>query len=348
MSLNAQGRRISQRGENGYILLTLLLVITLMIIFAAAIVPSITFEIKRDREEEMIHRGVQYSRAIRAYYKKFGRYPTRIEELESSNNLRFLRKRYKDPITGQDFKLLHFGEAGLAMGAGIPGATPIAAAAGGLNGPGGLNGQGGLGQTSAFGGNSGFGNSTFGSGNGFGANANASFGQNQQATNAAATGTDGSQSTAAPGAANAEGPAVVEGNSSPADRSSPNQQVQTFGGGPIVGVASLSKKETIREFNHKKKYNEWQFIYDPSMDRGFLITTPYQPQMIAFGMQGLQNSNGSQNLNGQNGAGQPGNGFGSSTFGNSPGGMMQNNPNPMVPSGYGTPNPPNNPPNNQQ
>jgi len=36
---------------------------------------------------------------------------------------------------------------------------------------------------------------------------------------------------------------------------------QVFGGGPIVGVASLSKDNTIREFNHKKKYNEWQFVY---------------------------------------------------------------------------------------
>ena len=30
-----------------------------------------------------------------------------------------------------------------------------------------------------------------------------------------------------------------------------------FVGGPIVGVASLCKDNTIREFNHKKKYKEW-------------------------------------------------------------------------------------------
>ena len=71
----------SRRSEHGYILLTLLLIIALMIIGAAVILPSITFEIKRDREEEMIHRGVQYSRAIRAYYKKFGRYPAKLEDL---------------------------------------------------------------------------------------------------------------------------------------------------------------------------------------------------------------------------------------------------------------------------
>src|ERR1700676_5305265 len=121
-------RRRRARAEEGWVMLTLLLAMALLVIFAAAIVPSITFNIKRDREQEMIHRGVQYTRAIRAYYKKFGRYPTKLEDLESTNNMRFLRKRYKDPITGQDFKLLHFGEVRLGfgggIGGGINGATP--------------------------------------------------------------------------------------------------------------------------------------------------------------------------------------------------------------------------------
>ena len=77
------------RRDGGYIMLTLLLAMALLVIFAAVIVPSITFEIKRDREEEMIHRGVQYSRAIRAYYKKFGRYPTKIEDLENTKTCAF-------------------------------------------------------------------------------------------------------------------------------------------------------------------------------------------------------------------------------------------------------------------
>ena len=111
--------------ESGYVLLTLLLVVALLIVAMAAIVPSLAFQIRRDREEELIHRGVQYSRAIRAYFKKFGRYPTRLEDLESANNLRFLRKRYKDPINGQDFKLLHFGEVKM-FGSPIAGASAIA------------------------------------------------------------------------------------------------------------------------------------------------------------------------------------------------------------------------------
>ena len=44
-------------GRKFTFMLTLLLMIALMTIFAAAILPEITFEIKRDREEEMIHRG---------------------------------------------------------------------------------------------------------------------------------------------------------------------------------------------------------------------------------------------------------------------------------------------------
>src|SRR6476620_9876961 len=125
MKVQFQAR--NRHKEQGYILLTLLLAVTLLIIGMAIVLPEITFQVKRDREEEMIHRGVQYSRAIRRYVKKFGRYPTRIEDLENTNNIRFLRRRYKDPITGKDFKLLHVGEVQMMPGSGLAGATPVSA-----------------------------------------------------------------------------------------------------------------------------------------------------------------------------------------------------------------------------
>src|SRR5690348_12784405 len=93
----------NRRQDEGYILLTLMLMCAMVIIALAAVGPQLTHQIKRDREEEMIHRGVQYSRAIRKFYKKTGRYPVRLEELENTNNLRFIRKKYKDPITGEEF-----------------------------------------------------------------------------------------------------------------------------------------------------------------------------------------------------------------------------------------------------
>ena len=223
-------------------------------IVAATMVTSFKFDMQRDREEEMIHRGVQYSRAIRAYYKKFGRYPATIENLENTNQMRFLRRRYKDPLTGKDFKVLHFGEvkmglAGVAgMGPGvIPGANPI-----GPNGPSTQN----------------------------GAPSSSAPAQTPQKTDSSQT-TDSTTDSQ-----------TVSSSSSgtDSDQTSSDQPVRTFGGMPIVGVASTSKATTIREFDKKKKYNEWSFVYDPSLDRGLLITTPYQPQLQMFG-------NGPQNVN---------------------------------------------------
>lgn len=254
MSFRSQTRRTHRNGEQGYVLLTMLLMIAVMGIMAATLVTSIKFDIKRDREEEMIHRGVQYSRAIRAYYKKFGRYPATIENLENTNQMRFLRKRYKDPLNGKDFKLLHFGEAkmglaGMVGGGMIPGASTI-----GANGTLTPNSNSGFGNSSSFGTSNSFGQTTM-----------------QKSDSSQAGDTSASQSVA-PG-----------GKTDASDQGSSEQPVQTFGGLPIVGVASLSKDPTIREFDKKKKYNEWQFVYDPSMDRGILITTPYQPQLQMFG-----------------------------------------------------------------
>src|SRR5437588_2677656 len=151
-TLHFRRQAVGRPNQHGYILLTLLLMMVALVIAAAAVLPSISFEIRRDREEELIHRGVQYSRAIRSYYKKFGRYPTRIEELESSNNLRFLRKRYKDPITGQDFKLLHFGEVKMSFSPPLAGASNLNGTAS-LNNPAGFGSQpqaGGVGQPTGF------------------------------------------------------------------------------------------------------------------------------------------------------------------------------------------------------
>jgi type II secretory pathway pseudopilin PulG len=334
-----------RQSESGYILLTLMLMVTLLFIAAIAIVPEIKFEIRRDREEELIHRGVQYSRAIRAYYKKFGRYPTRLEDLESSNNLRFLRKRYKDPVTGQDFKLLHYGEVkmglgGMMGGSNIPGANPVGGPAnGGLNGPGGLS------QSSGFGGgaSSGFGanSNSFGSSSGssFGSSSGSSFGSSPgtpgQSPQSQPGGTDPSQSSSSSSSPFSSGQNPGQG---PGGQTGPGGAIgsgqlagATFGGGPIVGVVSASKKDGIREFNHKKKYEEWQFIYDPASDRGGLLNTPNQPPL-----QGLTQ----QMQPGQ--TQQPG-GFPGTTSGPIPG--MMNNPNPgMEPNGPGTPTPPSSPP----
>ncbi|MGA8837363.1 MAG: hypothetical protein WB538_17160 [Candidatus Sulfotelmatobacter sp.] len=320
--------RLRRRGEEGYVLLYLLLMVALMGIVALAVMVPIKFDLKRDQEQEMIHRGVQYSRAIRNYYKKFGRYPTRLEDLDNTNNLRYLRKHYKDPLTGKDFKLLHYGDPGLSMSAGIGGGGITGAnTVGQMNGSSPGNSLG----NSAFGGSgSGFGQSSSfgGSSSSFGGSSNSSFGSSSSSGFGSGFGSSNSSGTSTGGASSGSGtnqPAGTDssqsGTGTSPDASSTQSGAggqgnnQVFGGGPIVGVASLSKDNTIREFNHKKKYNEWQFVYDPTTDRGGLILTPYQPA-LQLSSQPLNGQPGSTNTNGNSSPfGQP-TGFGNNGFGN--------------------------------
>jgi len=258
-----------RRSERGYILLMLMLFVTLLVIAAGVVAPTIAFRVRRDREEEMIHRGTQYSRAIQRYVKKTGRYPSRLEDLENTNNIRFLRRRYKDPITGKDFKLLHVGEVQLTGSPGIAGASPIgspAAQAGGAA----LQGA----ASAMLGG------------------AAAQAAPAAAATTATLGANPAGDAGADPASANPDSPDASKSDSSAAGGiGSAQLSSAVFGGGPIVGVASISKATTIREFNHKNRYNQWQFIYDPTMDRGGLITTPAQPALqSAAPLQQQQNS----------------------------------------------------------
>jgi hypothetical protein len=290
----------------------LMLFVTLLAIAAAALAPTIAFQVRRDREEEMIHRGVQYSRAIRRYVKKTGRYPSRLEELENTNNIRFLRKRYKDPVTGKDFKLLHVGDVQLMGAAGIAGAASV----GGGMVPGGSP----LGGATAAGGPA--------------AAAAASMllgaAANQRASATAATpapdgaadnsGQDGGQANAGPSGQSQEQNLESKSGQGGSSASSEKLSSTVFGGGPIVGVASISKAQTIREFNHKNHYNQWQFIYDPTMDRGGLITTPAQPPLQV-----------SAPIQQQNSAGQNSSMPGASSFGTSNSGASGSSNGPQSP-----------------
>jgi hypothetical protein len=58
-----------------------------------------------------MHRGKQYARAIKLYYKKFNAYPANVDALVKTNEIRFLRKKYIDPTTGKDeWKVIHLGQ----------------------------------------------------------------------------------------------------------------------------------------------------------------------------------------------------------------------------------------------
>jgi type II secretory pathway pseudopilin PulG len=99
-------------GEEGFMLLVAVVLIFLVLLALSVAAPKVAQALRRDREVEAIHRGNEYVRAIQLYYRKFGRYPGNMDQLEKSNNIRFLRQKYEDPMTGKpDWRLIHVGEA---------------------------------------------------------------------------------------------------------------------------------------------------------------------------------------------------------------------------------------------
>src|SRR5271156_6975220 len=148
----------AQEAEEGFMLVGLIVAIFLILLALSVAAPKMAQDLKRDREVEAVHRGEQYVRAIRLFYRKTHAYPGSIEQLEKTNNIRFLRQRYIDPMTGKDdWRLIHVGEAKTTVkgffGQPLAGLTPGLGSAAGLASPGAIGaGAAGSGQTgSAFG-----------------------------------------------------------------------------------------------------------------------------------------------------------------------------------------------------
>ncbi len=247
--------QISQRG---YLMITLMLALAMITIALLTVLPDIKQQIRRDREEELRHRGTEYMRAIQHFYKKFQRYPTRVEELENINNLRFLRKRFtdpinRDPVTGKerDFKFLHQTDISLNNGpllGQIPGGQQPGLQSSGL-------------QTTS------------------------STGVQNQASGDSGNPSSGNPSDAGENPNSPGSPSA----SNPSSNSGSGFNGPTFGGGPILGVASTSKEKTIRVFYNKNHYNDWLFIYVPLLDQGGLLKGPVNPAPTSLNLNGPVN-----------------------------------------------------------
>lgn len=99
-------------GESGFALLLVFVMAAAIAITMYIEVPRIAFESQRAREQMAIDRGLQYKRAIQLFYRKYRTYPQTLDDLETARNVRFLRHRYLDPLTGKEWRLLHVGPAG--------------------------------------------------------------------------------------------------------------------------------------------------------------------------------------------------------------------------------------------
>jgi type II secretory pathway pseudopilin PulG len=114
----------SGASQEGYAMLIAVFLLALLTLSLSIAVPNIARQIQREREVESMHRGKQYTRAIQLYYRKFHKYPASVDALEGTDGIRFLRKRYVDPITGKsDWRPILYGQNKLPTVIGFFGQT---------------------------------------------------------------------------------------------------------------------------------------------------------------------------------------------------------------------------------
>ena len=97
----AQPHTADVDGDRGFLMVALLIAMAVVAIWMTAALPSWRQQAQREKEEDLIFRGEQYAMAIALYQNKNrGAFPPDIDILVSQ---RFLRKKWKDPVTGCDF-----------------------------------------------------------------------------------------------------------------------------------------------------------------------------------------------------------------------------------------------------
>lgn len=305
--------------EQGYILLAVMLLITLMLIALSVELPRISQQIQRGKEQELVNRGMEYAKAIKKYRRKMGTFPTSVEQLENTNHIRFLRKRYKDPFTGEtDWKMIHPGEAQIPMpqgnNPGLPGSgNPGIQGATFTNTPNTPTGQAGLNTSGGLSGG--------GTGLSGGGGLSGSTGLSGGGLSGGGTGLSGS--TGLSGGTGLTGGTGQAGNQQGQVGSLATSNIgngQTFGGGGIIGVASTSKKSGIKEFNDHNEYDQWYFVYDPRLEQAAGVTGGGNAGIIVAAPSGK----GPAGSGGASGAGQQG---------------QQPGQNPPQPTGTPPPNP---------
>ncbi len=93
--------RQRSRLPGGFTLVGVVVAIAILTILIAAVGPSIATIMQRDNEFELVFRGKQYARAIVAFQKRYGRYPTSLKELRDLHP-HTIRRLWKDPMCNCD------------------------------------------------------------------------------------------------------------------------------------------------------------------------------------------------------------------------------------------------------
>ncbi|HEV3061746.1 MAG TPA: hypothetical protein VGY48_26075 [Vicinamibacterales bacterium] len=220
--VNDDNQSLSKDNQDGYAMAALLVAMSVAAVMMTVAMPVWKQMARRDKEEELIFRGTQYVRALRLFGTKYANAsPPNVDILVEQ---RFIRKKFKDPITNDDFQPILAGQA-------VPGAPASPQP--------GSGGRGQTGQPSPSGGQSGSqsGSSPFGNGIG------------------------GSTRAGGAGTGNAGGPTtpLSPGGVSGGGISSIGTPGAGATGG-VIGVVSKSKDKSLRLYNGRSHYNEWAFI----------------------------------------------------------------------------------------
>ena len=147
-------KRQGKGGEAGYTLALVVVMASVLLVTLSEAVLNWQTAVKREREEELIFRGKQYQRALVLWYAHWSRtlgtpqvaYPSTVEALLNTNNKRFLRKEWTDPITDEEWRFIKVGPNNRPLLTVLPG-TAAAAPGGGRN----PYGSGGSGQSQGSG-----------------------------------------------------------------------------------------------------------------------------------------------------------------------------------------------------
>lgn len=107
---------VRRKAERGYALLLVYAMAASVAVMLYMEIPRAAFEAQRDKEQLLIDRGEQYTRAIQLYVRKYNRFPVDMQALENTQNIRFLRRQYVDPMTGKsEWRLVHVGPGGIFL-----------------------------------------------------------------------------------------------------------------------------------------------------------------------------------------------------------------------------------------
>jgi type II secretory pathway pseudopilin PulG len=252
----------STNPESGIVLLMVVFLTFLMLLALAIAAPDWAKSMQRQKELETVHRGQQYERAIQLYYRKFHRYPNTVKELLHTNDIRFLRKQYKDPLTGKDdWKLVLYGHAHVhPLG---PFGKPLSdlgavQASGGMYAVSGSSSSGGSAPTAA---------ASASDSMGFGSSMSSSLGSSMSSGLGSSIGGSSTGSSLGSSPTTSTGSTTGSSSSGSSSLGSPTSSSGGFQtNAPFVGVVPPIKGHSIVDYRAQGNYDRWEFNYDPIVD----------------------------------------------------------------------------------